>query len=121
MSDADLLTTVRSLAEARTPRRDPAHDFAHARRVAASADRIAIAERGDVPIVVAASLCHELFSYPKDHPDAMRSGDVCAEYAERLLHDAGFSREGSRAVCACIRDHAFSKGVVPETLGNVCG
>jgi uncharacterized protein len=116
MSDEDLLTTVRSLAEARTPSHDPAHDFAHACRVAATADRIARAEQGDVATVVAASLCHELFSYPKDHADSKRSGDICAEHAERLLRDAGFSRERSRAVCACIRDHAFSKGVAPGGL-----
>jgi len=95
---------------------EPAHDFLHVLRVVASARVLAEAEGARRDVVEMAALLHELFAYPKGHPESHRSGDVCAEHAARLLRDHGRDEAFVAAVCACIRDHAFSKGVVPETL-----
>ena len=95
---------------------DPAHDFGHVRRVASSARLIADAEGADIEVVLPAALLHELFSYPKDHPDSPRSGEVCAAQAEAVLAREGWPDALAGAVGACIRVHPFSRGLVPETL-----
>ncbi len=95
---------------------EPAHDFGHVRRVAASARAIAEAERADPDVVLPAALLHELFSLPKDHPDSPRSGILCAERAADALTGEGYPEETIKAVAYCIRVHPFSLGVVPETL-----
>jgi uncharacterized protein len=67
-------------------------------------------------VVVPAAFLHELFNYPKDHPESARSGDVCAERAAELLEGAGWAAERIQAIAYSIRVHGFSRGVVPETL-----
>jgi uncharacterized protein len=94
----------------------PAHDFLHVLRVTANARRIAAVEGARAEIVVPAALLHELFNYPKNHPDSARSGDVCAIQAAKVLRDAGCPEDLVEPICYCIRVHPFSRGVVPETL-----
>lgn len=115
-SDAAMVA-LRAIALRRTTETctGPAHDASHVERVAALADAIARAEGADREIVAAASLLHELFNHRKDHPDAARSGDLAAPLAADVLAEVGLDRI-SLAVVACIRDHAWSKGVVPSTL-----
>lgn len=95
---------------------EPAHDFGHVRRVAASTRLIAEVEGADLNVVVPAALLHELFSYPKDHPDSPRSGEVCAERAAEVLQAEAYPPASSAAICACIRVHPFSRGLVPDSL-----
>jgi uncharacterized protein len=95
---------------------DPAHDASHVRRVMANARRIAQDETADVDIAVSAALLHELFNYPKGHPDSSRSGEVCADQAAALLAQHGFDGEFVERVTYCIRVHPFSCGIVPETI-----
>jgi uncharacterized protein len=111
-----VLARLREVARARCADREPAHDYLHVERVAANARRIAAAEGADVGVCVAAALLHELFNLPKDHPDSKKSGDVCAEHAAVVLREQGVDDATSARVCGAIRDHAFSKGVVPEAL-----
>ncbi|HEX6835677.1 MAG TPA: HD domain-containing protein [Polyangia bacterium] len=94
----------------------PAHDELHVRRVMESARRIASAEGADVDVCVTAAMLHELFNYPKDHPDSAQSGDVCAEHAVVLLREHGYDERFIAPVAYCIRVHSFSRGVLPETL-----
>lgn len=95
---------------------DPAHDLAHVRRVAQSARAIAIAERADPEVCVSAALLHELFSYPKNHPDSAHSGEICAEHARRELFVRGTDAELTDQICYAIAVHPFSRGIVPATL-----
>lgn len=115
-ADTPRLARLRSLAEAATRDRPPAHDALHVARVARLAARLAEAEGADVERTVAAALLHELVNLPKDHPDSARSGDLCAAAARALLGREGWGEAEADAIAACIRDHAFSKGVEPETL-----
>lgn len=113
----DAAAWARLDAEARRRARpDPAHDHGHVRRVVALARRLARAAGADEDVARAAALLHELFSYPKGHPESSRSGDVCAVEAEALLLREGHDVRFAARVAAAIRDHAFSKGVVPEAL-----
>jgi uncharacterized protein len=112
---SDLHARLRAIAEARATT-EPAHDFAHVLRVTASARRIAEAEGARVDVVVPATLLHELFNYPKGHPESHRSGDVCAEQALAVLEQEGVAADLADAIATCIREHPFSRGIVPGTL-----
>ncbi|MBX3221291.1 MAG: HD domain-containing protein [Labilithrix sp.] len=103
-------------ARARAKDSEPAHDFFHVERVVASAIAIARAEEASEPVAAIAALLHELFTLPKAHPDSSRAGDVCAEHARELLAREGAPAALVEPVSAAIRDHAFSKGVVPTAL-----
>ncbi len=98
---------------------EPAHDFFHVERVVANARAIARGESAndEVEAVAAtAALLHELFTLPKNHPDSSRAGDRCADKARALLQEEGAPSWLIEPVSAAIRDHSFSKGVVPEAL-----
>ena len=98
---------------------EPAHDFFHVERVVTNARAIARGERltpESVAIVETAALLHELFTLPKNHPDSARAGDRCAEEARVLLGEAAAPESIIAPVASAIRDHSFSKGVVPEAL-----
>ena len=107
---------LRAEALARIAGAEPAHDALHVERVMASARRIAVAENAEVEACVTAALLHELFNYPKSHPESSRSGDVCAEHAAALLGAHGYDAAFIERVAYCIRVHSFSRGIVPETL-----
>jgi len=94
----------------------PAHDHSHVRRVAATARRLAQAEGGREEVAVAAALLHELWNYPKDHPESARSGEVCAEHARDVMRADGCDASFTDAVAYAISVHSFSRGIVPATL-----
>lgn len=103
-------------AKARAEGTEPAHDFFHVTRVVENARFLAMSEGVDETVVMVAALLHELFNYPKGHPDSARSGDVCAEHAKALLEREKAPASLTEPVCAAIRDHAFSKGVRPDAI-----
>lgn len=114
MIDGALWRRLHDAARAAAEGREPAHDFFHVERVVTNARAIARAEGADEDVVAVAALLHELFTYPKGHPESSRAGDVCAEHARALLERERADAALIGPVCDAIRDHAFSKGVVPE-------
>ncbi len=110
------LDRLREIARARTSAVEPAHDFQHVLRVAGNARAIGAAEGARVEVVEAAALLHELFNYPKDHPESARSGEVCAEHAAKVLREEGWAEAEVEAIAYCIRVHGFSRGLRAETL-----
>jgi uncharacterized protein len=113
--DSALFERLRTVARARATD-EPAHDFAHVLRVTENACRIAEVERAELDVVVPAALLHELFNYPKSHPDSHRSGDVCAEHAAVVLQAENVSPRLIERIATCIREHPFSRGTEPRTL-----
>jgi uncharacterized protein len=114
--DESLIGKLRSIAEARCAGNGPAHDFLHVLRVAELAQRIGRVEGADLGVVVPAALLHELFNYPKGHPQSQDSGEVCARHAEEVLRDSDCPPHLIKPVGDCIRIHAFSLGLTPETI-----
>jgi uncharacterized protein len=114
--DEGLWTRLFEEAKARARSAEPAHDFFHVQRVTANASVIARAEGANEAVATTAALLHELFTLPKSHPESSRAGDVCAEHARELLVREGAPADFVAPICAAIRDHAFSKGVVPDAL-----
>ncbi|NOU30402.1 MAG: HD domain-containing protein [Polyangiaceae bacterium] len=115
MNDA-VLARLRDEARSRLEGAEPAHDFSHVERVVKNARTLADAEGADHDVVTTAALLHELFNYPKNHPESHRSGDVCAEEAAKLLRREGLPEAFVEAVASAIADHAFSKGATPSAL-----
>lgn len=114
-----LLARLEPIARARTPGAEPAHDFLHVTRVVGAARAIARGEAADgrtVTVAVAAALLHELFNYPKGHPESHRSGEVCAEHAREVLRSVDASPDDTDAITYAIRVHPFSLGIAPDTL-----
>lgn len=111
-----LLSRLESIARGRSAGADPAHDFLHVRRVAQNGRTIARAEGADEQVVLAAALLHELFNYPKGHPDSHRSGEVCAEHAAVVLREEKCEPAFVERVAYAIRVHPFSLGIRGETL-----
>ncbi len=113
---APLWLRLRTEAIARCASSEPAHDFFHVERVVVNASTIARAEGASEAIACTAALLHELFTLPKSDPDSARAGDLCAEHARTLLTAENAPLDLLEPVCAAIRDHAFSKGVIPDAL-----
>jgi uncharacterized protein len=114
--ESSLFARLEAEARRRAEGAEPAHDFFHVERVTANALQIARAEGADEAIAGTAALLHELFTLPKSHPDSARAGDFCAEHARTLLVRESAPAGLVEPVALAIRDHAFSKGVVPAAL-----
>lgn len=114
--DPSLFTRLHAEAKSRARGNEPAHDFFHVERVMRNAQTIARGEHARESVAVTAALLHELFTLPKNHPDSSRAGDLCAAKAKELLECEAAPSWLVAPVCAAIRDHSFSKGVVPDSL-----
>lgn len=95
---------------------DPAHDWAHIGRVAATAK--ILSENQDVTLecVLAGVYCHDLVNVPKDHPDRKNASTLSAKEAEPLLKTAGFNENEIQIIQKAIIEHSFSKGLKPSCL-----
>ena len=81
-----------------------------------NARQIGLTEGADLGVVLPAALLHELFNYPKGHPQSHLSGEVCAEHAADAMRQQGCPVQLIDSICECIRTHAFSRGLVAATL-----
>lgn len=93
---------------------DPGHDLEHALRVAAWTERLG---EGEVSLrhAVAAALFHDVVNLPKDHPERREASTRSAAVAAEILARHGFDAAEVALVGDAIRDHAFSRGVVPKS------
>lgn len=112
MSRIDRLSeTARALYKSE----DPAHDWAHIQRVMANCTRLQASEGGNLELLLAAALLHDIVNLPKDHPQRKQASAMSARAArEYLKHD--FTPEESEAICAAIEEHSFSLGKAPGSL-----
>lgn len=95
---------------------DPAHDFLHVERVLKNAQFITSKVAADIEVITPSILLHELFNYPKGHPNSRYSGDICAEEAGEVLDRLHYPPSKRGKVLECIRFHSFSRGVVPAHI-----
>lgn len=116
MIDDATLRALEVAARGRCEGADSAHDWQHVERVRRNAIVLAEAAGADRAVCELAALLHELFNYPKGHPDSRRSGEVCAQHARALLAAHGVDDGVTEAVAYAIAVHPFSLGVTPTTL-----
>lgn len=95
---------------------DPAHDWPHIGRVAATARKMATQLKADVACVLAAVYCHDLVNLPKDHPQRSEASTMAAETATPYLIKVGFNEEEIQKIKTAIIEHSFSKGLKPSNL-----
>lgn len=95
---------------------DPAHDWAHVGRVAATAKQLAENQDVNLECVLAGVYCHDLINLPKDHPDRKNASTLAAKEAGPLLIQAGFNEQEILIIKKAIVEHSFSKGLKPSCL-----
>lgn len=92
------------------------HDFAHVLRVKKLCKAIGEKENADMPVLLAATLLHDLGRDIERKDPTIDHAERSAEIAEEILRKVGFPTEKIPAVIYAIRVHRFSKGVTPTTL-----
>jgi uncharacterized protein len=95
---------------------DAAHDFEHIMRVLKNATMIARKEKVDIKVITAAVLLHDIISYPKSDPRSKNSSLESAEESKKILKKYDFSQDEINIISDAIRDHSFSRGVIPSTI-----
>lgn len=95
---------------------DPAHDWPHIGRVAATAKLLARDENVQLECLLAAVYCHDLVNLPKDHPERKNASTMTADKAEFFLKKVGFDRHEITLIKDAIIEHSFSKGLKPSSL-----
>lgn len=95
---------------------DPAHDYSHIMRVCKNAQTIAIHEKADPRLVLAASLLHDIVHYPKSDKRSKTSSAKSARLAEKILARHGFTKKEILTISNAIRDHSYSRNKTPTTL-----
>jgi uncharacterized protein len=91
---------------------ESSHDFDHVLRVLALAERIARAEGGDLEVVRAAALLHDI-GRAEEEATGEDHATVGAARAREIL--AGHPPEKVEAVVVAIASHRFRSGPPPET------
>lgn len=92
---------------------DPAHDLAHALRVALWTLRLG-GETIDARAGIAAALLHDFVHVPKSSPERALASERSADEARRLLPAYGFGAAAIEAITEAIREHSYSRGGRPE-------
>ncbi len=96
------------------PDYDPAHGFAHIRRVYNLCERLGREEDANLKILRAAALLHDA----KSGPDVREEHHIAsAEFAQQVLHAEGWPDDQISAVQHCIRAHRFrDRTEQPQTI-----
>ena len=95
---------------------DAAHDFDHIMRVFKNAQNICKKENANEKLVLSAVLLHDVISYPKSDKRSKLSSIKSAEESKKILKKFNFTKEEIQIISDAIRDHSFSRNVVPATL-----
>lgn len=95
---------------------DTAHDFDHIMRVFKNAQNICKKENVNEKLVLSAVLLHDVISYPKSDKRSKLSSIKSAEESKKILKKFNFTKEEIQIIFDAIRDHSFSRNVIPATL-----
>jgi uncharacterized protein len=116
MKKTSSIEKLKGQVRKKVEKNDPAHDFDHIMRVYNNARRLARVERVNPRLVMAAALLHDIVSYPKSDPRSKNSSVESATKAKQILGRYGYTREEIKIITDAIRDHSFSRGIVPATM-----
>ena len=95
---------------------DSAHDFEHIMRVYKNAQKIGKKENANMKLVLTAVLLHDVISFPKSDKKSKTSSIKSSILAQRILKNHGYDEKEIKIISDAIRDHSFSRGIVPSTI-----
>jgi len=95
---------------------DSAHDFEHIMRVYKNAQKIGKKENANMKLVLAAVLLHDIILFPKLDKKSKTSSIKSSIVAQRILQNHGYDKDEIKIVSDAIRDHSFSRDMVPSTI-----
>ena len=95
---------------------DSAHDFEHIMRVYKNAQKIGKKENVNMKLVLTAVLLHDVISFPKSDKKSKTSSIKSSIVAQRILKNHGYDEKEIKIISDAIRDHSFSRGMVPNTI-----
>src|SRR3989344_2985380 len=105
------------IAKSKITSEDPSHDIYHTLRVLKNAKYITEKESGDLDIIVASAILHDLVTYPKNDPRSKNEQNESAEAAEKILRSIKeFPQAKIDLVKKSIGICSFSKNIKPEFL-----
>jgi uncharacterized protein len=73
-------------------------------------------EKANPRLVLASVLLHDIVQFPKSDPRSKTSSAKSAALAAKILSKYGFTAQDIVIVCDAIRDHSYSRGMIPQTL-----
>lgn len=97
---------------------DPAHDFTHILRVCRNARLIGQEEGADMPVLLLASLLHDVGSDKKDNSRDTENEkkNRGRQATEDLLDSIGLDEKKKKEVLYAVDVHRFSRRILPVTL-----
>ncbi|HEV2192641.1 MAG TPA: HD domain-containing protein [Nitrosopumilaceae archaeon] len=95
---------------------DSAHDFEHVMRVYKNAQKIGKKENANMKLVLAAVLLHDVISIPKSDKKSKMSSIKSSIAAQRILKNHRYDKKEIKIISDAIRDHSFSRDMVPSTI-----
>jgi uncharacterized protein len=115
-SELDSIKKLKAKVQKMLVKNDPAHDFEHIMRVYKNAEKIGKKEKANMRLVRASVLLHDIVSYPKSDERSKRASTESALQAAKMLKKYGYDSHEIGIIAQAIREHSFSKGMVPRTL-----
>lgn len=112
----DSIKKLKAEVQKRLIKNDPAHDFEHIIRVYKNAEKIGKKEKANMRLVRVSVLLHDIVSYPKSDKRSKRASTESALQAEKMLKRYGYDSHEIGIIANAIREHSFSKGMIPRTL-----
>lgn len=109
------LLLEKKIAELATPD-DPAHDFAHFKRVVQTARSLCEKENARAEIVVPAAWLHDFVIVSKSDPRRKIASRLSAEAGLRFLSEIGYPEKFFADIAHAIEAHSFSAAIEPRTL-----
>ncbi|HET6458809.1 MAG TPA: HD domain-containing protein [Nitrosopumilaceae archaeon] len=107
-----LKITIQKIME----KNDSAHDFEHIMRVYKNAQKIGKKENVNMKLVLAAVLLHDIISFPKSDKKSKTSSIKSAIVAQKILQNHGYDKDEIKIISDAIRDHSFSRDMIPSTI-----
>ena len=95
---------------------DSAHDIEHVRRVVRTAERLAIAEKARLDVVIPAAWLHDLVMVPKTSSERALASRLSARKACEFLQGVGYPGHLISDVGQAIEAHSFTANIEPITL-----
>lgn len=93
---------------------DPAHSFAHIKRVMLLCEKLSEDTEVEREVLLAGALLHDIVNLPKNHPLRKEASAMAAKKASKLLEEADYSEEFIKKTLVVIEEHSFSLGKKPS-------